>query len=192
MGILLGFAPFIVFALLTSVSVSLGIWLAFAAAFVITIRDFVESPTLRLLDAGSVALFGLLALYTGFIEPSLSLPLVRLAVAAGFLLLALVSILILQPITLPYSHEHVPEALWNTKSFRRANYVLTAAWALAFAVTGAFDIAAALYREISVSLDISAGLAALGLVIAFTVRYPAAVSRANGHAVHGGQGASSR
>ena len=77
MGILLGFAPFIVFALLSSVSVSLGLWLAFAAAFVITIRDFVESPTLRLLDAGGVVLLGLMALFTGFIDPSISLQVVR-------------------------------------------------------------------------------------------------------------------
>ena len=33
-----------------------------AAAFVVTIRDFVESPSLRLLDAGSFILFALLAL----------------------------------------------------------------------------------------------------------------------------------
>ena len=35
MAILLGFAPFILFSLLTNVSVDLALWLAFAAAFAI-------------------------------------------------------------------------------------------------------------------------------------------------------------
>ncbi|HUJ02423.1 MAG TPA: hypothetical protein VLW75_02210, partial [Rhizomicrobium sp.] len=83
MGILLGFAPFILFALATSVSMSLALWLAFAAAFVNTIRDFVASPTVRVLDAGSMALFGSLALYFGFVDPSLSIEAVRLIVDGG-------------------------------------------------------------------------------------------------------------
>ena len=171
MGILLGFAPFIVFALLTSVSVSLGLWFAFAAAFVITIRDFVESPTLRLLDAGSVLLFGVLALFTGFIEPSLTLSFVRLLVG-----MALVSLALRRPVTRDYGHEHLPEEIWDTPAFLRTNYILTGAWALAFAVMTAADTAGIFFARIPLSLDIAVGFAALGLVIVFTVRYPAALA----------------
>ena len=78
MGILLGFAPFIVFALLAGLSIDLALWTALAAAFVIGIRDFAHTRLLRVLDMGSVVLFGLLALYTGFIQPSLSIPAVHL------------------------------------------------------------------------------------------------------------------
>ncbi len=180
MSILLGFAPFIVFALLASISVSLGLWLAFAAAFVITIRDFVESPTLRLLDIGGVIIFGLMALFTGFIEPSISLPAVRLLVEGGFLSLALVSLLVRRPLTLAYGHEHVPEAAWNTTAFRRANYLLTAGWALAFAVMALTDGAASFQGAVSLSLDLAIGLAALGLAIIFTVRYPARLAIRHG------------
>jgi hypothetical protein len=176
MGILLGFAPFIVFALLISVSVSLGLWLAFAAAFVITIRDFVESPTLRLLDAGSALLFGLMALFTGFIDPSASLESVRLIVDGGFLAVALVSLVLRRPLTADYGHEHMPEALWNTSAFMRANYILTAVWTLAFAIMTAADAAVTYYADIPLSLDIAIGFAALGLAIAFTVRYPASLA----------------
>ena len=47
-------------------SADLALWTAFAAAFVVTIRDFVERPLLRLLDGISLVLFGLLALGRGF------------------------------------------------------------------------------------------------------------------------------
>jgi len=180
MGILLGFAPFIVFALLTSVSVSLGLWLAFAAAFVITIRDFVESPTLRLLDAGSVTLFGFMALFTGFIAPSLTLQSVRLVVDAGFLGMALVSLGLRRPVTLDYGHEHLPKEIWSTPAFLRANYILTGAWAVAFTIMTATDMAGTVFAQIPLSLDIAVGFAALGLAIAFTVRYPATLAGRNG------------
>ena len=65
MNLVVGFAPFILFTLLSRLSADLALWVAFAAAFVVTIRDFVESPSLRLLDAGSFILFALLALVRG-------------------------------------------------------------------------------------------------------------------------------
>ena len=88
MNLVVGFAPFILFAFLSRLSADLALWVAFAAAFVVTIRDFVESPSLRLLDVGCLVLFALLALWRGFLDPSLSLPMVRfIAEAALFLLL---------------------------------------------------------------------------------------------------------
>src|SRR5471030_1993817 len=77
MTLILGFAPFILFALLSRLSADLALWAAFAAAFVVTIRDFVESPSLRLLDVGSFVLFAGLALVRGFLDPTLSLVAVR-------------------------------------------------------------------------------------------------------------------
>ncbi|HWC62905.1 MAG TPA: hypothetical protein VG501_04730, partial [Rhizomicrobium sp.] len=68
MNLVLGFGPFIVFALLSRLSPDLALWAAFAAAFVITIRDFAERPSLRLLDSASLALFGGLALWRGFLD----------------------------------------------------------------------------------------------------------------------------
>ena len=73
MTLILGFSPFILFAVLSRLSADLALWAAFAAAFVVTIRDFVESPSLRLLDIGNLTLFGVLALLRGFIAPGLSL-----------------------------------------------------------------------------------------------------------------------
>lgn len=172
MGLLLGFVPFIIFTLLASLSVSLGLWLAFAVAFVITIRDFVESPSLRALDAASVTLFAALAFFVGFVEPSLSLPAVRLAVEACFFVLALGSILLRRPLTLPYGHASSFGGMRETAAFRRTNYALTAAWALAFAAMALADAATSIADRLSLMLDLAIGLAALGLVITFTARYP--------------------
>jgi len=172
MGILLGFAPFILFALLTSVSVSLALWSALAAAFAIAIRDFAHSPSLRMLDAGSVSLFFLLALYAGFIQPSLSFQAVRLIVDGGLLGIALYSLAQRHPFTIDYARDEVPEEMWGTPLFLRANYIITMVWCVAFAVMTAADALATFNREVPVALDAAAGLAALFGAVVFTARYP--------------------
>ncbi|MBU6443817.1 MAG: hypothetical protein KGR48_07875 [Alphaproteobacteria bacterium] len=178
MGILLGFAPYIVFALVSGVSISLGLWLAFTAAFVITVRDFVESPTLRLLDAGSLVLFAGLALFSGFIEPGLSIQAARLAADGSFLVMAIASLLLRRPMTLEYGHEHLPADIAASPRFLRIHYVLTAAWGLAFAVMSVADTATILHPQLPLSLDLAAGLAILGFAIALTLRYPAGLLNA--------------
>ncbi len=175
MGVLLGFAPVIVFALLTSVSMSLALWAAFTAAFVITIRDFVESPSFRVLDIGSLSLFGLLALYWGFIQPSLPTEAVRLIVDGGLFLIGASSIAIRTPFTLQYAREQVPETVSATPEFLRTNYIVTGVWTAAFAVMTAADASAAYHRMLPLSLDVAAGLAVMAAAIVFTVRYPAYV-----------------
>ena len=175
MGILLGFAPFILFALLTNISVSLALWVAFAAAFAIGIRDFAHTRILRVLDVGSTILFGLLALYAGFIQPGLSVQAVRLVVDCGLLLIAATSMAIRNPFTLQYAREQTPQEFWNTPVFIRTNYIITAVWTLAFLVTTAADATATFNKKFPLSLDIGVGLAALALAVIFTARYPVLV-----------------
>jgi hypothetical protein len=180
MGILLGFAPFIAFALLTGLSVSLALWVAFATAFALAIRDFAATKTIRVLDAGSTILFGILALVAGFIAPDLSMQAVRLVVDAGLLLIAIASIVIGNPFTLQYARDQTARELWNEPRFIRANYVITAVWTLAFAAMTAADAEATFNRRFPLALDIAAGLVALAIAILFTARYPAYLrARAN-------------
>ncbi|HUB84712.1 MAG TPA: hypothetical protein VL971_03395 [Rhizomicrobium sp.] len=173
MGILLGFTPFILFSLLTGLSVSLALWVAFAAAFAIGIRDFLRAKTVRLLDAVCLALFALLAIYSGFIQPSLTVQAVRMIADAGLLLLAVISLAMRSPFTLQYSRDEAPEELWETPAFVRANYILAAVWSVAFAVMTTADAYATFNKRFPLSLDVAVGLAALALAIVFTVRYPA-------------------
>jgi hypothetical protein len=173
MGILLGLTPFILFSLLTGLSVSLALWVAFAAAFAIGIRDFLHAKMLRQLDAVCLALFALLAIYTGFIQPSLSVPAVRMIADIGLLLLAVISIAMRNPFTAQYARDDAPEELWATTAFVRANYVLAAVWSVAFAVMAAADAYATFTKKFPFSLDVAAGLGALALAIVFTMRHPA-------------------
>lgn len=175
MGILLGFAPFIVFALLSGLSTDLALWVALASAFVIGIRDFAQTRLLRVLDMGSIVLFGLLALYTGFIQPSLSIPAVHLIVDGGLAIIAFISIVIGNPFTLDYAREQVPEEFWRTPLFLRTNYVIAGVWVLAFGAMTVADAAATFNSRFPLTLDLAASLGALVLAIVFTTRYPAYV-----------------
>jgi hypothetical protein len=172
MGLLLGFAPFIIFVLLTGISVHLALWVALAASFTIAIRDFAPTRQLRTLDIGGTALFAALALYAGFVEPALPVQAVRLAVDGGFAMIALASLLAGNPFTLEYARDHVPCELWNSRTFLKTNYILAAVWSAAFCTMTALDAAATFGRHFAVAPDLKAGLVVLSLAIVFTVRYP--------------------
>ena len=82
------------------------------------LRDWLSpnrSP--KLLEIGTAALFGALALYTLMAHPAWSIMGVRLVVDAGLLLIVVVSIAIRQPFTLQYAREQVPQALWTSREF---------------------------------------------------------------------------
>jgi hypothetical protein len=173
MGILIAFAPFIVFALLSGLSLGLALWVGLAASFVVAIRDFIQSKAVRLLDIGGMVLFILVALFIGFVEPQLKAPTVRLVVSTGFLLMTAVSLMRRDPVTLAYAREFAPREMWGQAAFLRGNYIVTAAWTFAFAVTAGADAVANFDNTFPESLEIAIGLAALALAIAFTARYRA-------------------
>lgn len=173
MQFLLGFAPFIVFAALTRVSVSLALWLALAAGFALGIRNFLHKRELRLLDCGSIVLFGGLALLAGFILPGISIGAVRLTVNGGLTILAFASIIFRRPLTLPYAREQVAAALWSTPHFLTLNYRISTAWMAAFAAMAVADVLT-LLSYLPLSGDIAIGLVALVLAIVFTLRAAAA------------------
>jgi hypothetical protein len=172
MAILLGFLPFIAFALLSNVDLNLALWIAFAAAFVVSIRDFAHSRLLRMLDLGSVALFGILSLYAGFIQPSIPIQMARLVVDGGLFVMAVLSLLMRHPLTLQYAREQVPEDIWQTARFISSNYVMTGAWAASFALMAAADAVANKNKDMPVSLDVAVSLIILAIAILFTARYP--------------------
>lgn len=172
MGILLGFLPFIVFALLTSLSISVAIWGAFALSFALAIRDFAGTKTIRVLDGSGVLLFGALALIAGFIAPGLSTQACRFIIDVGLLLIALASIVRRNPFTLQYARDQAAQEIWNDPRFIRANYVVTAIWALAFAGMAVADAIATFTKHFPLSLDIAAGFGVLAIAIFITARHP--------------------
>ena len=171
MTLLLGFAPFILFAILSRLSADLALWLAFAAAFVVTIRDFVERPTLRLLDAASLALFGLLALGRGFVAPGLSLAAVRLMVETGLFLVILFSLLRHAPFSLQYANRDTRGQHWPMAAFLQVNFLISLVWGLAFAAMALAD-GAVTFLAAPFSLGVGISVVALAAAATFTLRYP--------------------
>lgn len=170
---IVGFVPVIVFALLANVSQDLALWAAFAAAFALGIRDFAQEQLLRLLDVGSAVVFGLLAFFAGFVRPDLTIEMTRLTVDAGFFALALVSIVVRNPLTLQYAREHAPREFWPTRSFILTNYALTAFWMCAFAMMTATDAFTNIHKNLPLSLDAAVCLVVLLVAVGLTARYPA-------------------
>jgi hypothetical protein len=171
MTLLFGFAPFILFALLSRLSADLALWLAFAASFVVTIRDFVESPSLRLLDGTSFVVFGLLALIRGFAVPELSLATVRTIVDAVLCLAIFASLIRGRPFSLQYADpESHPD--WPLAAFLRVNMRISLTWGLVFAAMTLADGAVA-FLALPFYVGIAVSIVALAAAISFTLLYPA-------------------
>ncbi len=173
MNLVLGFIPFILFAVLMGLSVDLALWIAFAAAFTLGIRSFLDTRILKTLDAGSTVLFGSLALFKGFVAPSLPLGIVLLAVDGGLLTIMLISLILHEPFTLQYAREQATPEHWLEPDFLRTNYVVTGVWVLALALMTAIDAAAIFTGRISLTVAVGAGLVALAGALTFSARYTA-------------------
>jgi hypothetical protein len=133
---LLAFAPFIAFALVDRlVGGAAGLLAGAAVSAAMLVRGWVKpGRTLKLLEIGTALLFARLALYAVLSGPEWSIAGVRLRVDAGLLAIVLASVVVGRPFTLQYAREQVAPALWDSADFVRTNYVITGAWALAFAV----------------------------------------------------------
>ena len=136
MGILLAFAPFIVFAVLDRiVGPVVGLIAGALTSLILLARDWLTAGrSLKILDIGTACLFVGLVLYSFLAKPTWSVIGVRLCVDSGLLLIVLVSMAVGRPFTVQYAREQVKPELWNTPEFRRTNYVITGVWALAFAL----------------------------------------------------------
>jgi hypothetical protein len=172
MNLVLGFGPFILFALLSRLSADLALWTAFAAAFVVTIGDFIERPALRLLDCVSLFLFGGLALWRGFWDPGLTLAALRTIVDLILTAVILMSLIGKKPFSLQYAGR----SGWSDAAFLRVNYVISLVWLAAFAAMAAAD-AAVTFAEQPLYVGVRVSVAAFGLSILVTLRYPASVQR---------------
>jgi hypothetical protein len=175
MNLILGFAPFIVFFVLSRLSADVALWAAFAAAFVVTIRDFVERPVLRLLDVGNLLIFGALALVHGFLLQDLGPVAVRFLAELGLLVLLAGSIAMRRPFSLQYAQVSSADG-WTPSLFRRVNYITSIIWLGAFTAMAVADAATALL-PLPLTAVIATGVLALGIAILFTLRYPPMVAR---------------
>jgi len=178
MSVVLSLSPFAVFFVLMRLhSPIAGLLGALVVSLVLLARMRRRKEAVKILEAGSLVLFGILVAYTWIASPTWSVATVRLAVDVGLLAIVLASLAIGQPFTIQYARERVPEQFWGLPVFFTTNLIISATWAVAFAVMVAADVAAEWVPAIPLWIDIAATLVALGGAIWFSNWYPALVQR---------------
>jgi hypothetical protein len=135
MAILLAFAPFIAFALVDRLmGPTEGLSAGAVVSVVFLVRDWVISKrSVTILKVGTALLFCGLTFYAVLGAATRFVVGVRLCVETGLLLIVLLSMAIGRPCTLQYAREQVAPTFWDSPTFIRTNYVITAGWAVAFA-----------------------------------------------------------
>jgi hypothetical protein len=173
MMILLILAPFGAFAtllLVTSATISLFAGAGVAAATIA--YDLLRGGSIKMLAVGSTILFAALGGYVAFIDSSWSSPAVRLAVDAGVLVMALLSIAIRFPFTLQYARESVDSETRKQPGFMHANYVITWAWTAAFLLMVLTNVLMIYLPGVPLWAGLAIALAARNGAAFFTKWYP--------------------
>lgn len=181
MGILLAFAPFVIFAVLDRIA---GPTAALAAGAVasaaLVARDLAVSRHMKILELGTFLLFSGLALYTSMNKAHWSVIGVRLCVDAGLLLIVLGSMAARRPFSLQYAREQVAPELWERPEFIRTNYVIAAIWALAFLVMVIAELGLLYFPKLPPRVGIVVLILALIGAVKFTGWYPDREKRGSG------------
>lgn len=174
MGILLAFAPFIVFAVVDRLAgATAGVAAGAAVSAALVARDWMApGRTLKVLEVGTVLLFVGMTLYALLGGPMGSIMGVRLAVDSGLLLIVLVSMAIGRPFTLQYAREQVAREYWDSPAFIRTNTVITLVWAVAFGVLVAADLVLVYAPGVPPRVGIIVTIVALIAAFEFTGWYP--------------------
>jgi hypothetical protein len=133
MMIFLILAPYGAFAalmLVTSAAVSL--FASAAICLLVVANDILHGRSIKMLGAGSAVLFAALGGYITLVDSSWGSSAVKLTIDAGMLAISLLSLAIRRPFTLQYAREVVDAETAVLPGFRRVNYILSAAWTVAF------------------------------------------------------------
>lgn len=178
MGALLGFLPFIVFALgervLGLVPALVG---AAAVSLALLLRERMRGQReVNVLEAGSAVLFGALAVWVGSGGGAGgSVWWVRAWVDGGLTLVVLLGMTLGRPFTLTYARRQVSAQVAAGATFMRTNQCISGVWALAFAVLTAVDLLMVLRPATPLGVGTGLTLGALAAAAWFTRWYPARV-----------------
>lgn len=156
-----GLAPFTGFVLLTGLSLSIALWVAFGLAFILGLQAFLESGHIRSFDAANTLIFAGLAIFSGFIPVGMTAAGFRLIAECLLLAFALASLLRGKPFTGQFAQGGEV----------KPNVRLSLGWAGAFAAMSLAD-AAAVFLEFPETAAAMAGLVVLAGALTFTLRTP--------------------
>jgi hypothetical protein len=178
MGILLGFAPFLAFAVATNFwGATIGLLAGAAVSAALLVNELVRRHRPKILEIGTLLMFAGLLAWSSLFPSQLPVLSVRLRVDIGLLLIILISMAIGKPFTLQYARERVPQERWQSPQFARINFVITSVWALAFACIVAADLMMIYMPTVPIRVGIVVTIAALYGAYRFTGWYPKRASQ---------------
>jgi intracellular septation protein A len=178
MNILLSFGPFILFAVLMRFGdVMFALIAAAALSALLILRERRRGKSIKILEAGTVALFGGLATFTAITHYDWTILEARLAVDLGLLIIVLGSMIARRPFTLQFAREEVPQEFWANPQFIATNYKITGVWAAAFVILVLADVLMVFFPTIPLWVGILVTILALAGAIWFTRWYPERVRR---------------
>jgi len=131
-----GFLPWIVLAVIEGpgrIALACAVALAMSALFLVTEKVRGSSP--KALSFVDVVAFGAFLIGSLVASPDTTTWLETWFGEIANIVLVLfvaISLLVRQPFTLQYAKEQTPEEYWDSPTFLRVNYVITAVWGLAF------------------------------------------------------------
>jgi hypothetical protein len=131
-----GFVPWIIFWVVAGPSTWEWATLGALLAAVILAVPSAERGSLKSLDVGSIAFFGVLSLLAIFLDRD-QLDWVEdysQVISSGVLAVIALGSLLMTPFTEEYARESAPREVWDSPAFKRTNVVLTAMWGAVFAV----------------------------------------------------------
>ncbi|BDM70307.1 hypothetical protein HEK616_37940 [Streptomyces nigrescens] len=144
LNLFLGFAPWIIFAVVASPSS----WGFAALAALITaigasIPD-IRRRSLKILDIAGMLFFAVICTLSLVLDRHALIWLETYAqtLSAGVLAVVALTSLAFMPFTEQYARESVPRAYWGSPLFRHVNRVLTAVWGAVFLVTALLGVLA--------------------------------------------------
>jgi hypothetical protein len=173
MTIFLILAPFGSFALLMLVaSAQVALFVSAAVCLAVIAFDLVRGRQVKILGAGSVVLFGALGAYIVWVDPGLSSSAIKLTVDAGVLAISLASIGLRFPFTLQYAREVVDAETAVLPGFIKANYIISWAWAGAFAAMMAANVLMIYRPGLPLWAGVAIAFAARNTAMYFTKWYP--------------------
>jgi hypothetical protein len=176
MSVVLGFAPWIAFAVLSGPST--WEWAAVTAVVLtvaLAVPDWRRSRELGVLDAGSMTFFGILTVLALALDRSDMQWLEnRAQLISGIALTAIAvgSLLVRRPFTEHYARQSVPREYWDQPQFRRINVVITAVWAGVFALQALCDLVVLALPNASDLFNWVLPTLLLVAAIKFTMWYP--------------------
>jgi hypothetical protein len=173
MGILLGMAPFIGFAVMTHFAPpASSLWVAAVVSGLLIVKEVLHHRSVKVLEAGTFVLFGTLGTVAAIAPVHWDTAIVRSMIDAGLLCIMLLSLVLRRPFTLQYAREQVPSAVAQLPLFVRTNYIITAVWTVAMTIVVVADLALHSLTSLPVWLGTVVISASLTGALGFTTWYP--------------------